>query len=109
MYRVLLIDENANHAERLVARLRERGLAVQVVGLQQAARFLKQRIPVFDIVIFAVESTPECWLASLRSFVEASRQLSLAFGPLFLFASRQMCSSFARLRIERLGVRYAHG
>lgn len=109
MYRVLLIDEDPNHAERLALRLRERGLVVLVTsGIPEAARQLSQRIPVFEIVIMAVEGPSERWLGLLRSLIEAARQSCITAAPLFLLASRRKHLPHIRLRIEHLGARYAH-
>lgn len=110
MDRVLLIDENANHAERLAQRLRQRGLAVHIVSsIPEGSQILKQRISLFDIVLMAIETKPENWIDSLRLLVESSLQLNHSTRPLFLFASQQMCIPRTRLRIEDIGACYAHG
>jgi ActR/RegA family two-component response regulator len=107
MYRVLLVDQDTNHAERLALCLRQRGLAVSIAdSIPESARLLRQRIPVCDLVLVAVAEMSDRWLDTLLSLIEASRQLHFSLGPLFLLASRQNCNPHFRLRIERLGVRY---
>jgi CheY-like chemotaxis protein len=107
MYRLLLIDQDSIHAERLAICLRERGLAVVIAeSIEESARRLQQRLPPYELVILVASCIPEQWLAILRRLVAACREQSLCQGPLFLFASRRNCSPHLRLQIERLGVRY---
>jgi len=107
MYRVLLIDEDSNHATRLAHRLRECGLVVTMArSAAEAAGQLEQPLPVYDVAVVVAAAASEQSVSILRLFVQASIQLSLGRGPLFLFASRQKCSPQLRLRIEHLGARY---
>lgn len=108
MYRALLVDQDMNHAERLASRLRQHGLVVSIADNVPAAELrLRQRIPTCDLVLVAASGTPDQWLDTLRILVQASRQPCLSFGPLFLLAAHQKCNPHLRLRIERLGARYA--
>jgi ActR/RegA family two-component response regulator len=110
MYRLLLIDQDSMHAERLATCLREHGLGVLIAeSIEEAARRLQQRLPSFELVVVVTSGMTEQWLVALRRLVEASRQYSMCRGPLFLFASRRKCSPNLRLRIERLGARYVRG
>jgi ActR/RegA family two-component response regulator len=109
MYRLLLIDQDAIHAERLAACLRQRGLAVMIVeSIEKAARQLQQRVPSYELVVVVASGMSEEWLGILRKLVQACRLFSMCQGPLFLFVARRKCSPNLRLRIERLGARYAH-
>jgi CheY-like chemotaxis protein len=108
MYRALLVDQDANHAERLALCLRQHGLTVSIAdSVPEAARRLRQRIPTCDLVLVAASGMQDQWPEALCVLVRASRQLCMSLGPLFLFASRQKCYPRLRLRIERLGARYA--
>jgi len=108
MFWLLLIDQDANHAERLALSLRQHGLAVSIANsVSEAARKLQQRIPVYELVLVAASGMPDQWLEALCILVQASRQLCLSLGPFFLFAARQKCNPHLQLRIERLGARYA--
>jgi ActR/RegA family two-component response regulator len=110
MYRLLLIDQDSMHAERLATCLRERGLGVLIAeSIEEAARRLQQRLPSFELVVVVTSGMTEQWLVALRRLVEASRQYSMCQGPLFLFVARRKCSPNLRLQIERLGARYVHG
>jgi len=110
MYRVLLIDQDPDHAERLASRLRQHGLTdVIAASIPEAARRLQHRIPVCDLVLVAAAEISDQWLDTLRTLIDSSRQSLLSLGPLFLFTTRQECSPRLRLRIEHLGARYARG
>jgi DNA-binding response OmpR family regulator len=105
MYRLLLIDQDATHAERLAICLRERGIEVMIAeSIEEAAQRLQQRLPPYELVVVVASRTPE--LAILRRLVGACRQYSMCRGPLFLVASRRKGSPYLRLRIERIGARY---
>lgn len=106
MNRVLLVDQDANHAEHLAMRLRQHGLAVVIVlSIAAAVQQLEQRIPAFEVVILAAEA-PDRGIRALATLIASSRQSLFTSGPSFLFASRQRCSPQVRLRIERLGARH---
>jgi CheY-like chemotaxis protein len=107
MYRLLLIDQDAIHAERLATCLRERGLAVMIAeSVEESVRQLQQRLPSYELVVVVASGMPEQWLAILRRLVGACRQCSMCQGPLFLVASSRKCPPHLRLRIEHLGARY---
>jgi ActR/RegA family two-component response regulator len=109
MYRVLLVDQDANHAERLASRLRQHGLAVSIAeGIPEARRCLQRRIPPFELVLVVASEMPDRWLGVLRALVQASRQSCMCLGPLFLFVTPTKCNPHMRLRIEHLGARYVH-
>jgi len=110
MYRLLLIDQDATHAERLATCLRQRGLAVLIAeSIEAAALRLQQRVPSYELVVVVALEPSEQWPGIIRKLVRACRQLSVCQGPLFLFVSRRKCSPDFRLRIERLGARYVRG
>jgi hypothetical protein len=107
MFRLLLIDHNPSHAERLAARLRQSGLAVTITErIEEASRSLNQRIPTYELVVVIASGLPDEWVGILRKLVRASRLRCTGPRPFFLFASRLKCNSRTRLRIERLGARY---
>jgi CheY-like chemotaxis protein len=109
MRRVLLVDQDSDHAERLAARLRLHGLIVLIApSVSEAIRRLQQRIPPCELVLVAASGTPDGWFGILRALIQASRQSCMCLGPLFLFASSVKCNPHVRLRIERLGARYVH-
>ena len=107
MYRLLLIDHDRTHADRLATHLRQRSLVVTIAEhIEEAARSLNQRIPTYELVVVIACGPPDAWLAMLRKIVRASRQRCNGLRPLFLFVSPLKCNPRIRLRIERLGARY---
>jgi CheY-like chemotaxis protein len=107
MHRVLLVDQDAVHAERLASRLRQHGLVVLIPkSIPEATRRLKQRLPSCELVLVAALGIPDYWLAVLHSLVQASQQSCMCPGPLFLFVSNVKCTPHVRLRVEHLGARY---
>ena len=107
MYRLLLIDQDCTHAERVATRLRHRGLAVMIAeGTEEAAYSLSHRVPAYELVVVIASGLPDAWLTTLRKLVRASRQQWTGPGPSFRFASKLKCAPQIRLRIERLGARY---
>jgi len=106
-YRLLLIDQNPNHAERLALYLRRRGLVVTITAsIEEGEKGLRRRIPLFDLVVLVVSGLPEQGLAVLRKLRMACSKSYFFRRPLFLFVSTQRCNPRLRLRIERLGARY---
>lgn len=109
MHRVLLVDQDSDHAERLAGHLRQHGLSVLIAeSIPEAIYRLQQRIPSCELVLIATSGMPDPWLGALRSLVHASRQSCMCLGPLFLFISSVKCNPHVQLRIERLGARYVH-
>jgi DNA-binding response OmpR family regulator len=107
MYRLLLMDDDEIHAERLAVAIRERGLSVIIAdSSEEAERRLRQRLPSFELLVIVALGTPEQSLAILGRVLKACRPYSMCQGPLILFVSRRKWSSHLRLRIERLGARY---
>lgn len=107
MYRLLLIDHDTIHAERLAARLRQRGLVVTIVtSVEEAANRLQMRTLLYELVVIVGSGLPEGWLRILRRVKRACRPLYLLHRPLFLFVSNRKCNPHLRLRIERQGARY---
>jgi response regulator RpfG family c-di-GMP phosphodiesterase len=110
MYRLLLIDQDATHTERLATCLRQRGLAVLIAeSIDEAAWKLQQRVPSCELVVVVASEMSELWPGILRKLTRACRPSSMCQGPLFLFVARRKCSPNLRLRIERLGARYVRG
>ena len=107
MYRLLLIDQDPKHAERLAVYLRRRSLVVTTTAsIEQGEKSLRHSIPDFDLVVLVVPGLPEQGLAILRKLRMACGRSYFYRRPLFLFVSVQKCSPRLRLRIERLGARY---
>ena len=107
MYRLLLIDQNEIHAERLAMFLRRRGLVVTTTAsIEEAERGLHRRIPSYELVVMIAAGSPEPWLTILRRLKKACTPSYLFHRPLFLFVSKHKCNPHMRLRIERLGARY---
>jgi len=107
MYRLLLIDQNPIHAERLTSYLRCRGLAVTTAAsIEEAAGELQRRTLFYALVVVVASGLPEHWLTVLRRLKRACRRSLLFHRPLFLFVSNRKCNPHLRLRIERMGARY---
>lgn len=107
MYRLLLIDQDEIHAERLATFLRRRRLVVTTTAsIDEAVSGLRRRIPFYELVVVVASRSPEQWLAILRRLKRACRLSYFFHRPLFLFVSKRKCNPHMRLRIERLGARY---
>ena len=107
MYRLLLIDPDAAHAEQLTAYLCRRGLAVTTTAsIQVAAEELRRRTLRYHFVVVIPSGLPEHWLTVLRRLRRACRSTHLFHRPLFLFVSNRRCHPRLRLQIERMGARY---
>ena len=107
MYRLILIDQDEFHAERLAMFLRRRGLVVTTTAsIEQAASGLERRMLSYELVVVIASGPPEPWLAILRKLKRACTPSYLFHRPLFLFVSSRKCNPHVRLRIERLGARY---
>jgi DNA-binding response OmpR family regulator len=108
MPRVLLVDNDRDHAEQLGRELAERRLTVIRTGDSGAAiAQLRSREHLCDLVILCMAGRSRPWLEVLRDLQQASHQAGLREVPLFLCASRQQFGVDFQLQIERMGARYA--
>lgn len=108
MPRLLLIDEDDNHAEQLSLRLVERRLTVTRAENSRAAiAQLRNREHLCDLVILCMADRSRPWLEVLRDLQHAGRQSGFRELPLFLCVSRVQFGIEFQLQIERMGARYA--
>jgi DNA-binding NtrC family response regulator len=107
MYRTLLIDHDATHAEQLMKYLRERHLGVTLCrSAEETSRLINQSPETFDVMIAHVRGPSEPWLKLLR---EANDKAPATRGRLRLFSLLIFPHApvpAVRLRFERLGARY---
>jgi len=107
MYRALLVNENAVHAQHLCATLARRGISVVLApSTEGALSILRKGSPLFEFVILAINDRSRTILRSLRELQRACRQQTFSVGPLFLCISRIQQEPEFQLQIERLGARY---
>jgi PleD family two-component response regulator len=107
MYRTLLIDSDARHAERLITRLQSEGLAIERVRRpEEAIGKLRARTKMYELVIVDVSDTFYPWHRALARLQEECRLLVRWPGPLFLCVSRAKKPPEFILRIEHMGARY---
>jgi ActR/RegA family two-component response regulator len=107
VYRVLLIDEDCQHAEQLSGQLQRRGVMVSLAkDVLEAEKQLRRTIHAYEVVILILADRSKPWLSILRRMLEASRQRELPIGPLFLCVSRIAREAEFQLQIEGMGARY---
>jgi DNA-binding response OmpR family regulator len=108
MNRVLLIDDDGAHAERVGTILAQRGITViRASDAGDAVKTLRTDPHVCEIVILVIAELSRPWLTILRNLQEAARQRAFLEGPLFLCLSKRELGVEFQLRIERMGARYA--
>ncbi len=108
MTRVLLIDDNADHAEQAGIILARRGLAVtRVTNIADAIDRLQAGARTWEIVMLVVDDLARPWTTLLNSLQEAAWQRAMPEVPLFLCVSKRDLGADFQLRIERMGAHYA--
>lgn len=107
--RILLIDDDGPHAQRLIEHLCAPGLSVELcLAVPQATSRLKRRDAHYALVIVNVSDASQSWLGALHTLDEASRQSGVGAGPLFLCVSTVKQRALFRLQIERMGGRLVY-
>jgi len=105
--RLLLIDNDQGHAERICGQLRFRAFEVDVYRDPERARTrLRRASTKYEVVIVNVSDTAMPWFKTLLKLQEACFQLGSYPSPLFLCTSSIKQSSEFELQIERMGARY---
>ena len=108
MTNVLLIDDDAAHAERVGIMLAQRGLAVtRVADIGKAIKRLQFPAREWEIVVLVFGDHSRPWFSVLQSLQEAAWRGTLPEVPLFLCVSKRDLGTDFELRIERMGARYA--
>jgi DNA-binding response OmpR family regulator len=108
MTSVLLIDDDAAHAERVGIMLAQRGLAVtRVADIGEAIKSLQARARAWEIVVLVIGDQYRPWFSVLNNLQEAAWHGALPEVPLFLCVSKRELGAEFQLRIERMGARYA--
>lgn len=108
MAKVLLIDDDSDHAEQLGQGLAQRRLTViHAANSGEAIAKLRDREGTCDLVILCMANRSRPWLAVLHDLQQAGRQAGLFELPLFLCVSRLQLEADLQLQIERMGARYA--
>ena len=105
---LLLIDDDAAHAERVGIMLAQRGLAVtRVADIGEAIKSLQARTRAWEIVVLVFGDHSRPWFSVLQNLQEAAWHGTLPEVPLFLCVSKRDLGTDFELRIERMGARYA--
>jgi CheY-like chemotaxis protein len=109
MTSILLVDDDAAHAERVSSMLAQRGLGVtRVAEIDEAIKRLQVRARAWEIVVLVVGDHSRPWFSVLHNLQEAAWQGALLEVPLFLCVSKRDLGTDFELRIERMGARYAY-
>jgi ActR/RegA family two-component response regulator len=107
MRRVLLIDQQDQHASQLKAALRRCGFDVSIENQHwRAIQKLRQRVPECEFVVVVTTSALGDEVSLLRDLIEASQQLQQSGLPKFLLASCVRCTPSHRIQIAKMGARY---
>jgi hypothetical protein len=107
MDRVLIIDNDTVHADRLNEILRPHGVMVdRVSDPEQGIRKLLRCAERYVLVIVTISDTRSPWWRILQKLKEACRNPNGWSAPLFLCVGRTPFRPEFILRIERLGTRY---
>lgn len=105
--KVLLIDSDVQHAERLRQLLASRNLTVRLVqDVAQAELVLRSPAAECEIVVINVSDAAQPWMTILEKLNEASRASGNAPLPLFLCVSARQREPRFELELERKGARY---
>jgi ActR/RegA family two-component response regulator len=108
MIRLLLVDDDDGHAERLGRELALRGLTViRAADAEEAIKQLRNNASVCDLVILCIADRVRPWLTFLHALQEATWQAGFLETPLFLCVSRVELGLEFQLRVERMGARFA--
>lgn len=109
MISALLIDNDAEHAERMRDSLVQRGLAVShVFDFGQAIEMLREKPRKCEIVMLVIADIARPWATVLSRLQDASLQGEINGLPLFLCVSKCDFGVDFELQIERMGARYVH-
>jgi len=107
MTRLLLIDHDKTHSERLTETLRFHRLEVETCSdPQQAILQLRKRCGDFEVVVINVSDGSFPWFVTLQKLQDVCRRSDGRSASLFLCFSRTKKSTAFILRIEHLGARY---
>ena len=107
MTRVLLIDENADHAQQLGLVLAQRGLTVvRAADIEESIRNLRKPGLIYDLVILIMADRSRPWLKVLHKFQQACLQAAFLETPLFLCVAKLQFGPEFQLQIEQRGARY---
>jgi len=108
MLKILLIDEDGEHAEQFGHELARRRLdVIRAIDCGEALARLRNREHICDIVILSMTGRSRPWLEVLRDLQQAGHQAGLHEVPLFLCVSKLRLEIDFQLKIERMGARYA--
>jgi hypothetical protein len=109
MPRVLLVDTDEQHAERVRGNLVFRAREVDVFSDPgQATSWLQQASTDYEVVILNVSSDLPPWIAILAKLQAACFRSGVFPAPLFLCTSSAKRSIEFEHRIERMGARYVY-
>lgn len=108
MIRILLVDDDEDHAFQLNRFLAQRGcLTTRAEPNLNAIDLLRNAVPGWDLVILVLTDRLRPWLRILYNLQQAAAQDKLFQKPLFLCVSRLRWTFEFELQIEQMGARYA--
>ena len=108
MPKVLLIDDDDDHASRLDCVLTERRCIVtRAADCGLAVAMLRTHATMYDLVILSMAGRSRPWLTVLRKLQESGGRAGFLEGPQFICVSRLHLGIDLQLRIEGMGARYA--
>lgn len=107
MIRVLLIDDDQGHAQRLMREMCHRGvMAIEAVTVRDGAKRLKFQSTGIDIVILVISDPSQPWLEILSRLQESCWQASIGELPVLLCVIHTRLRPELLIQVENLGARH---
>lgn len=108
MNNLLLIDDDAAHAEQVGTILARCGFAVtRIAEIGESIKILQARTRTWEIVVLVIGDQSRPWFSIIQTLQEAAWDGSMPEVPFFLCVSKRDRGADFQLRIEHMGVRYA--
>ena len=107
--KILIIDNDDNHAQRLTQRLQGRSLILETCqAVRDALRKLGQQADLYELVIINITDSSRPWERIVQDLQEAAAMSKRQQGPSYLCVSRFRKPLLIQLMLERKGARVSY-